>query len=133
MKNIITAINNPVINEEIKNEKNLFIIEKDIQYKEALLELIKKNKDVDIVIIYEKLPGEISTEELINKIKLIKSNIEIIFFLEKYNKKKIEKLKEKNIKKIYFKKSLNKKDLINIIIKKNIFKFENKINIKKIK
>ena len=45
MKKIITAINNPNLNEKLKQENNLEIICKDIQYKEAILEILLENKN----------------------------------------------------------------------------------------
>lgn len=86
MKKIITAINNPVINEKLKNEK-IEVIGKDIQYKEGILEILENNKEINFILINEKLPGEIKNEELINRIKKINKNIEIIFFIKKGNKK----------------------------------------------
>ena len=47
MKKIITAINNPQLNEELKKEKNFEIIGKDIQYKEAILEILEENDFID--------------------------------------------------------------------------------------
>lgn len=87
MKKIITAINNPNLNEKLKQENNLEIICKDIQYKEAILEILLENKNVDILIINNDLPGEIQTEKLLNEIKVINNKIKIIFILEKENKK----------------------------------------------
>ena len=83
MKKIITAINNPNLNEKLKQENNLEIICKDIQYKEAILEILLENKNVDILIINNDLPGEIQTEKLLNEIKVINNKIKIIFILEK--------------------------------------------------
>ena len=86
MKKIITAINNPIINEKLKKEK-IEVIGKDIQYKEGILEILENNKEINFILIDEKLPGEIKNDELINKIKKINKNIEIIFFIKKENKK----------------------------------------------
>ena len=97
MKKIITAINNPNLNEKLKQENNLEIICKDIQYKEAILEILLENKNVDILIINNDLPGEIQTEKLLNEIKVINNKIKIIFILEKENKKIEENLKKLNI------------------------------------
>ena len=96
MKKIITAINNPNLNEKLKQENNLEIICKDIQYKEAILEILLENKNVDILIINNDLPGEIQTEKLLNEIKVINNKIKIIFILEKENKKIEENLKKLN-------------------------------------
>ena len=41
MKKIMTAINNPKLNELLKNENYIEIIEKDIQYKEAIIEILE--------------------------------------------------------------------------------------------
>ena len=85
MKKIITAINNPKLNEQLKKENNFKIIGKDIQYKEAILETLEKNKNIDIIIISEQILGEIKFEKLIKNIKLINENIKIIFILEVKN------------------------------------------------
>ena len=69
MKKIITAINNPKLNEELKKERNFEIIGKDIQYREAILEILEKNKNIDLIILSEKIEGEIKLEKLIEKIK----------------------------------------------------------------
>ena len=95
MKKIITAINSPKLNEELKKQKNFEIIGKDIQYREAILEILEKNDFIDLIIISEKIPGEINLEKLIEKIKIINNEIKIIFILEKENEK-LEKILIKN-------------------------------------
>ena len=124
MKKIITAINNPVINEKLKNEK-IEVIGKDIQYKEGILEILENNKEINFILINEKLPGEIKNEELINRIKKINKNIELIFFIKKENRKNIninenkivenEKLKQK-IKIISYEKEIKIESFLNFIL-----------------
>ena len=46
MKKIITAINNPNLNERLNKEEYIEVIGKDIQYKEAILETLEKNKEI---------------------------------------------------------------------------------------
>ncbi len=89
-KKAITAIENKKLLKNIKKNNNIKFIYKNIQYREAIIEILKKEKDKDIGIIFisEDIPGEISIEELINEIKLINKKIEIIFFLKKKNKNK---------------------------------------------
>ncbi len=123
LKKIITAIDSPEINEKLKKEYKLEIVGKDIQYREAILDVLKKRKDVNTIILYEKILGKITIEELITEIQKINSNINIIFFLEKNNKEKILKLQENNIKNIYTKKEIKIEYLINIL---NNQKIENK-------
>ena len=132
MKKIITAINNPKLNEELKKENKFEIICKDIQYKEAILEIIEKIKDVDIIIINEQIPGQINLEDLILKIKEINSKIKLIIILEKENLE-IEKMLIKNkIKDIYYNNKINLKELIEIINKKEINLEEEIFQLKKI-
>lgn len=132
MKKIITAINNPKLNEELKKENKFEIIGKDIQYKEAILELLEKNNKIDLIIINEKIPGEIKSEKLIEKIKLINENIKIIFILEKENKDIEKILIKNNIKDIYYNNKINLNELIEIINKKEINMEEEIIKLKKI-
>ena len=120
MKKIITAICNPNLNEELKKQKNIEIVCKDIQYREAILEILEKNKDIDYIIISENIPGEINIEDLITKIKNINKKIKIIFLLKKENEKKEKILNKMGIKKIYFDKKINLNNLINILQEKEL-------------
>lgn len=132
MKKIITAINNPKLNEELKKENNFEIIGKDIQYKEAILEILEKNNNIDLIIINEKIPGEINLEKLIKKIKLINEKIKIIFIFENENKELEKILIKNNIKDIYYNNKINLKELINLINKNEINIEEEIIKLKKI-
>ena len=132
MKKIITAINHPKLNEELKKEKNFEVIARDIQYKEAILEILEKNNQIDIIIINEKIPGEIKIEELIQKIKIINQKIKIIFILEKENNELEKILIKNNIIDIYYNNKINLKELIKIINKKENNMEEEIIELKKI-
>ena len=79
MKQIITAIGNPNLNEILKKENNLKIMSDDIQYKEGILEFLELNKNIDFIILSELIPGNLEIKELIQKIKLINNNIHFIF------------------------------------------------------
>ena len=116
-KKAITAIENKKLLKNIKKNNNLKFIYKNIQYREAIIEILKKEKDIETIFISEDIPGEISIEELINEIKLINKKIEIIFFLNKKDKNKEEKLKKIKVNKIYYIKKINNKFKNN---KKNI-------------
>lgn len=132
MKKIITAINNPKLNEELKKEKNFKIIGKDIQYKEAILEVLEKDNNLDIIIISEKILGEINVINLVKKIKKINEKIKIIYILEKENKE-LEKILIKNgIFEIYYNNIINLEELIKILNKKEINMEEEIIKLKKI-
>ena len=115
MTNIITAMNNPLINEELKKEKNINLICRDISYKEGIIEILekekyflenKKNIENNFIIIDENLPGEIELEKLIKKILEKNKKIKIIIKIKKENKNKL-KLNNKNIIKIFYDKKIN--------------------------
>lgn len=125
MKKIMTAINNPKLNEELKKERNFQIIGKDIQYKEAILDVLEKNNDIDLIIISEKILGEIKVERLIQKIK-------IIYILEKENNEIEKILIKNNIFDIYYNNKINIEELIKIINKKEINMEEEIFKLRKI-
>lgn len=124
MKNIITAINDPQLNEELKKQEEINVIGKDIQYREAIFEILEKNKNIDCIILNEEIPGQINIEELINKIKKINNKINIIIILLEENLEKENMLKNKCVKNIYYNK-LNVNNLI-YLINNNELKKENK-------
>lgn len=125
---IITALNNPEINNKLKEEKNIKIIGKDIQYKDAIIDLLEENKNINYLIISEKIPGEINNDNLIKKIKEINKKIKIIYFLEKPNKNKEKILLKNNINNFYYLNELNINKILEIINLKNNFKSNNKLN-----
>ena len=144
MKKIITAVNNPNLNEELKKEKDVEILFKDIQYKEGIIEILENKKiEINYIIIDENLPGEIDLNKLIEKILEKNKKIKIIITIKKENKNKIN-LDNKKIIKIYYEKNINLNKLKNYnnyenlseenILKNNIEnKLINKIINKKIK
>lgn len=132
MKKIITAINNPKLNEELKKENNFEVIGKDIQYREAILETLEKNNNIDLIIISEKILGEINFNKLIENIKIINSKIKLVFILEKENNKLEKILLKNNIKDIYYNNKVDLIELIQIINKKEINMEEEIIKLKKI-
>ena len=114
MKKVILAINNKKIIQKIKQNKEIEIIN-NVQYREGILEILDKEKNISNIYIEEKIPGIISIEKLIEKIKIINKKINIIIFLEKEELEKINKLKKLEIKNIYIKNKLiiNEKKKIN--------------------
>ena len=84
---VLTAIGNENLNNILKNQNEFEILENDIFYKEGILEFLEKNNNVDILILYEKLSGEINIINLINKIKIINNEINIFFI---FNCKNLE-------------------------------------------
>jgi hypothetical protein len=132
MKNILAAIENEELIKKINNKNNIKLIYNNLQYREAILEILEKIKNIDFILIDEKIPGEINIEDLIKKIKIINNKIKIIFFLEKENEEKKNKLKKLGIKNIYINNKINLNKIINIIDKDNETNKKHKENDKEI-
>ena len=90
---IILACENKKIKKYFSEIKNNNLIIKKVQYREAIIDILKKEKKINFIFLYEKIPGEISIEDLIKKIKLINKKIKIIILLEKENIDKKIKIK----------------------------------------
>lgn len=116
--NVIIAINNEKIFKEIKKQNNINIISKDIQYKEGIIEILEKNKNVQYIIINENLFGQIKIEKLINKIKNINNKINILIILNKKDFNKEKYLLENKIRFIYAE-NLTAEKILEIIFNKN--------------
>ncbi len=112
---IVTALNNPEINIKLKKEKSYEIIGKDIQYKEAILEILEENNKIDLIIINYKLPGEINLEKLVNIIKEINKKTKIIILLTNKEKDKINFLRKIGIKNIQIIDKINYCSLLKIL------------------
>lgn len=132
MLKILTATGNAKFNNNLKNYNEFEVYENDIQYKEAIIDVIEKNKNFDFLIVYNKLPGEITFDELKNKIKKINNKIKIIFIYEnkkinieeiilkiKNNKLNIKKINNYKINIFYGNNKINKKIIINNLLKIN--------------
>ena len=104
MNNTIIAVDNEKILKKINKKINNNI--KNILYREAILEILKKNKQIKTIIISKELPGEISFEDTIRKVKKINKKIDIIVIIN--NKDSKENLYKLGIEKIFYKKELNK-------------------------
>ena len=128
MKNIITALANPMINQELKKQKNINILFQDIQYQEAIFEILemKKNTNIDYFILSEILTGRIEITNLISKIKKINAQMKIILILENKNENLEKILYEQGIDIILYSQEINIEKIIQIInheeIKKEIIK-----------
>ena len=130
MIKIITAMNNPKINDELKNEKNIELICKDIFYKEGILEILENEININYIIINSELPGEIKLNNLIEKIIEKNEKIKIIILIKKENKNNFYKIKndKKDIKN-------NNIEIIKDIKNKNIIRifYNNEIKIEQLK
>ena len=102
MKKIITAIGNEILNNKLRNIDCVEVKERDIFYKEGILEYLEQDSDVDIIIINEVL-----------------LNDELELYMEKISKYEVQIFLIVN-KKHYMEEFDNYKDI-------RLFKFENDI------
>ena len=125
MIKIITAMNNPKINDELKNEKNIELICKDIFYKEGILEILENEININYIIINSELPGEIKLNNLIEKILEKNEKIKIIILIKKEDKNNFYKIKKEK----------NNIEIIKDIKNKNIIRvfYNEEINLEKLK
>ena len=118
MKTIITALNNQMINSEIRKNLNYNVVTRDISYQEGIFETLEKN-DVDILLLGENIDGEFTIIELVNKLKNIKPELEIIVILEKPNKEVEEYLKYKGVHEIFYNNQVTTKEVLEHTQKKD--------------
>lgn len=81
MQVVITALLNKTVNERLKEYKEIKVIMNDIQYQEGIIEALEINKNINVLILSELLPGQLNIKELIEEIKKINNKIKIIIFL----------------------------------------------------
>lgn len=96
MKKILIALDNSRIYSQIKAKEDYKVYEKDIVYKEGVLEYISRN-DVDIVITRDDLMGDMTKEIYVKQIKLLKPNIKIILFVKELEESYLNFLYNNNV------------------------------------
>ena len=103
------------------------IIGKDIQYQEAVIQILEINKSVDLLILSSILQGDLNIYEFINIIKYKFPNLEIIIILEKEDLQLRKFIISKGINNIYY----NNRKTYDEILEK-LKELENKTNKTKI-
>jgi len=117
MKNIITALANPELNEILKKQNQIQVQYNDIQYQEGVIEILKENKKIDILILSEILPGKLDISDFILEIRKYKNDLEIIIFLENKKQELENFLNSQGIYNIYYNNQINSEELIKQINK----------------
>ena len=115
MKKIVTAIGNPNLNKKLKLEEGFTVVAEDIQYKEGILEILEKEEDIDFLILSSILPGNIEIKKLIEKIKEINSEINIILFMENKNEELENYFYAKGINYIFYNNEIEINEIIELI------------------
>lgn len=115
MKKIVTAIGNPNLNKKLKLEEGFTVVAEDIQYKEGILEILEKEENIDFLILSSILPGNIEIKKLIEEIKEINSEINIILFLENKNEELENYFYAKGINYIFYNNEIEINEIIELI------------------
>ena len=123
MKKIITAIGDKTINEELRKDKEIQVLFTDIQYKEGIIECMEQRKNIDYILLSEKIVPKEEIKNIVIKIKEKNKKSRIIYFFN--NKENINKIKKNKIDKIFFF-DINTKEILNYIKEKSIEKKEEK-------
>lgn len=89
MKKLLIAVDNEKIYNEIKKEEKYEVYNRDIIYKEGVLEYLAKN-EVDVLLTRDDLEGEMIKEIYIKQIKLLAPNIKIVLFAKELETKYLE-------------------------------------------
>lgn len=114
IKKIITALGENKLNYRLKKECIYEVIGDDIPYQDGVLDILKGNSLIEMIIVSDALVGENTIKEFIYKIKKINENIEIICFISKENSDLEVFLKSCGIYQIYF----DNKNTIDEIVEK---------------
>lgn len=119
MKKIITALGNPILNENLIKEESFEILTKDIQYQDGIFEILEKEEKIDFLILSEILLGENKIEKLVEKIKLKNNKINIIVILENKKEELENILYLKGVIKIYYNNKVEIEEIISFIKNEN--------------
>ena len=126
MNNVLTALGNPIINDELKRFNEINILLNDLQYKEAIIEFLEEKIKINYLILSESLPGEINIEKLIEIIKAKDKNLKIILVREKRCQKENNNI-IRNIDYQFFNNEVDVRDIIEIINNKKITEKEREL------
>ena len=118
MKKIITALQNEKVNQKLSEQKDIKIMINDIQYQEGIIEILEIDSNIDFILFSELLPGEMTIEQLVEKIKQINENIKIIIILENKKQELENYLLAKGKITIIYNNEITIEQLINIINEK---------------
>lgn len=96
MKKVLVAVDNIEIYNQIKEEDKYDLYERDIVYKEGVLEYISKNS-VDVIITRDDLEGQMIKEIYIKQMKLLLPHVKIILFVKESDNNYLQFLYNTNV------------------------------------
>ena len=101
IKKIITAIGTNELNKKIRERKIYEDIGNNIPYQDGVLDILKGNSEINILILSETIPGEYEIKNFIIEIKKTNPYIELIVFIKEENQELKNFFIRNGINKIY--------------------------------
>ena len=80
MKNVLTAIGNPMLNCKLKKLQDYQVLTDDIKTDEELIEWVERTEQVDILFVCSNVIQNYTVDEFIEIIKKVQKDILIFFF-----------------------------------------------------
>ena len=80
MRRTLTAIGNSMLNQKIGKMENYKVLSEDIGSDEELLEALEREKNVEILFLYQNIIVHYSVDKLIELIRKMQENIFIILY-----------------------------------------------------
>ena len=81
IKKIITALGDNRLNHNLRENYSIEVIGNDIPYQDGVLDTLKGNSEIEILLLSESLIGEYDIKSFINQIFQVNKKLDIIFFL----------------------------------------------------
>ena len=99
---IVTALGKKELNDYLRENEEIEVIGRDIQYQEGVFEILETRNDIDLIAVSNLLPEEMNFLFFIEQIKKVRESIEIVVFLKKEDVSVENFLNSKKIYKIYY-------------------------------
>ena len=132
IKKIITAIGVNSLSTKLKEKEGIEVVGNDIPYQDGVLDVLKGNSEINLLILNENLIGEYEIKDFVDKIFEINQDLEIIFLMEKENLTLKNFLEKRGVSKIFIDGELELQEIIEKILEEN-FNTDLSLEIEKLK
>ena len=106
------------MNIKLRGHEEIEVLGNDIPYQDGVLDILKGNSEINLLILSEELLGEWEIKEFIDKILAINQKIEIVFLMEKENSNLRRFLERRRIFKIWIQDDFEIEDMLQQILEK---------------
>ena len=114
MKRIITALGNPVLNDELRKYSKYDVLCSDIFYQEGLIEFVNTNES-DVIVISGLLQGDLSLVQMAEEIKQRDFGTRIIFIVDNISNEERNILTSKGIFDVFYDAEIEVGDVLDAI------------------